>query len=69
MDKEASDGQECGDGWRSQRGDVADRALLVDGETGESFPAQVKTKTESPHPWLGLACFLILGFGLSLTAQ
>ncbi|XP_077171353.1 endoplasmic reticulum membrane sensor NFE2L1 isoform X2 [Paroedura picta] len=41
VDKEASNGQECGDGWRSRRGDAADRALLVDGETGESFPAQV----------------------------
>nr|XP_056719369.1 endoplasmic reticulum membrane sensor NFE2L1 isoform X2 [Euleptes europaea] len=41
VDKEASDGQEHGDGWRSREGDVADRALLVDGETGESFPAQV----------------------------
>ncbi|XP_054851325.1 endoplasmic reticulum membrane sensor NFE2L1 isoform X2 [Eublepharis macularius] len=41
VDKEASNGQECGDGWRSRGGDVAERALLVDGETGESFPAQV----------------------------
>ncbi|XP_028558528.2 endoplasmic reticulum membrane sensor NFE2L1 isoform X1 [Podarcis muralis] len=41
VDKEANNGEECGDGWRSRGGDVADRALLVDGETGESFPAQV----------------------------
>ncbi|XP_077773466.1 endoplasmic reticulum membrane sensor NFE2L1 isoform X2 [Podarcis muralis] len=40
VDKEANNGEECGDGWRSRGGDVADRALLVDGETGESFPAQ-----------------------------
>ncbi|NWS50726.1 NF2L1 protein, partial [Probosciger aterrimus] len=38
VDKELSDGRERGDGWRR---DVLDRNLLVDGETGESFPAQV----------------------------
>lgn len=41
MDKEPSNGQESGDGWRSRGDNSADRALLVDGETGESFPAQV----------------------------
>nr|XP_034990224.1 endoplasmic reticulum membrane sensor NFE2L1 isoform X5 [Zootoca vivipara] len=41
VDKEPNNGEECGDGWRSRGGDAADRALLVDGETGESFPAQV----------------------------
>nr|XP_034990221.1 endoplasmic reticulum membrane sensor NFE2L1 isoform X2 [Zootoca vivipara] len=40
VDKEPNNGEECGDGWRSRGGDAADRALLVDGETGESFPAQ-----------------------------
>ncbi|XP_033025642.1 endoplasmic reticulum membrane sensor NFE2L1 isoform X2 [Lacerta agilis] len=40
VDKEPNNGEESGDGWRSRGGDVADRALLVDGETGESFPAQ-----------------------------
>uniref|UniRef100_A0A8C6XF86 Endoplasmic reticulum membrane sensor NFE2L1 n=1 Tax=Naja naja TaxID=35670 RepID=A0A8C6XF86_NAJNA len=41
VDKETSNGEECGDGWRS-RGDsnIADRTEVVDGETGESFPAQ-----------------------------
>lgn len=43
MDKGPNNGQECGDGWRSRGVDVADRALLVDGETGESFPAQVNS--------------------------
>ncbi|XP_062994611.1 endoplasmic reticulum membrane sensor NFE2L1 isoform X3 [Elgaria multicarinata webbii] len=41
VDKEPSNGEEHGDGWRSRVGNIADRALLVDGETGESFPAQV----------------------------
>uniref|UniRef100_A0A8D0EAE3 Endoplasmic reticulum membrane sensor NFE2L1 n=1 Tax=Salvator merianae TaxID=96440 RepID=A0A8D0EAE3_SALMN len=40
VDKELSNGEECGDGWRSRGDDIADRALLVDGETGESFPVQ-----------------------------
>ncbi|XP_034271470.1 endoplasmic reticulum membrane sensor NFE2L1 isoform X2 [Pantherophis guttatus] len=41
VDKEPSNGEECGDGWRN-RGDssIADRTEVVDGETGESFPAQ-----------------------------
>ncbi|KAH0626783.1 hypothetical protein JD844_001979 [Phrynosoma platyrhinos] len=42
VDKEPNNGEECGDGWRSRGGNIADRALLVDGETGESFPAQVR---------------------------
>nr|XP_060636862.1 endoplasmic reticulum membrane sensor NFE2L1 isoform X1 [Anolis sagrei ordinatus]XP_060636863.1 endoplasmic reticulum membrane sensor NFE2L1 isoform X1 [Anolis sagrei ordinatus] len=41
VDKEPNSGEECGDGWRNRGGNIADRALLVDGETGESFPAQV----------------------------
>ncbi|NXX85177.1 NF2L1 protein, partial [Urocolius indicus] len=41
VDKELSDGRERGDGWRSGGSEVVDRNLLVDGETGESFPAQV----------------------------
>lgn len=41
MDKELSDGRERGDGWRSAGSQGLDRNLLVDGETGESFPAQV----------------------------
>ncbi|NWT04862.1 NF2L1 protein, partial [Mionectes macconnelli] len=41
VDKELSDGRECGDSWRSAGNEVLDRNLLVDGETGESFPAQV----------------------------
>ncbi|NXU80888.1 NF2L1 protein, partial [Oreotrochilus melanogaster] len=40
-DKERSDGRECGDGWRSAGREGLERNLLVDGETGESFPAQV----------------------------
>ncbi|XP_015665923.1 endoplasmic reticulum membrane sensor NFE2L1 [Protobothrops mucrosquamatus] len=41
VDKEPSNSEECGDGWRN-RGDssIADRTEVVDGETGESFPAQ-----------------------------
>ncbi|NWZ25765.1 NF2L1 protein, partial [Asarcornis scutulata] len=41
VDKELSDGRERGDGWRSAGSQGLDRNLLVDGETGESFPAQV----------------------------
>lgn len=41
VDKELSDGRERGDSWRSGGNEVLDRNLLVDGETGESFPAQV----------------------------
>lgn len=41
VDKERSDGRERGDGWRSAGSEGLDRNLLVDGETGESFPAQV----------------------------
>lgn len=41
VDKELSDGRERGDSWRSGGNEVLDRTLLVDGETGESFPAQV----------------------------
>uniref|UniRef100_A0A0F7Z598 Endoplasmic reticulum membrane sensor NFE2L1 n=2 Tax=Crotalus adamanteus TaxID=8729 RepID=A0A0F7Z598_CROAD len=41
VDKEPSNSEECGDGWRN-RGDssITDRTEVVDGETGESFPAQ-----------------------------
>ncbi|NWT63085.1 NF2L1 protein, partial [Erythrocercus mccallii] len=41
VDKELSDGRERGDSWRSAGNEVLDRIPLVDGETGESFPAQV----------------------------
>ncbi|NWH67870.1 NF2L1 protein, partial [Geococcyx californianus] len=41
VDKELNDGRERGDSWRSGGNDILDRTLLVDGETGESFPAQV----------------------------
>ncbi|NWI93566.1 NF2L1 protein, partial [Pitta sordida] len=41
VDKELSDGRERGDSWRSAGQEVVDRNPLVDGETGESFPAQV----------------------------
>lgn len=41
VDKELSDGRERGDSWRSGGNEILDRNLLVDGETGESFPAQV----------------------------
>uniref|UniRef100_A0A8D0HN53 Endoplasmic reticulum membrane sensor NFE2L1 n=1 Tax=Sphenodon punctatus TaxID=8508 RepID=A0A8D0HN53_SPHPU len=40
VDKELSDGRECGDSWRNRGSEIVDRNLLVDGETGESFPAQ-----------------------------
>ncbi|NXR71871.1 NF2L1 protein, partial [Pycnonotus jocosus] len=41
VDKERSDGRESGDSWRSAGNEVLERIPLVDGETGESFPAQV----------------------------
>ncbi|NXA85542.1 NF2L1 protein, partial [Melanocharis versteri] len=41
VDKELSDGRERGDSWRSAGNEVLDRIPLVDGETEESFPAQV----------------------------
>ncbi|XP_059583014.1 endoplasmic reticulum membrane sensor NFE2L1 isoform X2 [Alligator mississippiensis] len=41
VDKELSDGRERGDSWRSGGNEILDRNVLVDGETGESFPAQV----------------------------
>lgn len=41
MDKELQDGVEQEDTWPGEGTDVLGRNLLVDGETGESFPAQV----------------------------
>lgn len=59
VDKELSDGRERGDGWRSGGNQILERNLLVDGETGESFPAQVTAPGsaargghERRHAWL-----------------
>ncbi|NXQ30795.1 NF2L1 protein, partial [Alaudala cheleensis] len=41
VDKELSDGRERGDSWRSAGNEALDRIPLVDGEPGDSFPAQV----------------------------
>lgn len=41
MDKELQDGVEQEDTWPGEGEEVLARNLLVDGETGESFPAQV----------------------------
>jgi len=50
VDKERSDGRERGDGWRNAGSEVLDRNLLVDGETGESFPAQVTAPGRGLRP-------------------
>lgn len=41
MDKELQDGAEQEDTWPDEGAEALARNLLVDGETGESFPAQV----------------------------
>lgn len=41
MDKELRDGAEQEDTWPGEGAEALARNLLVDGETGESFPAQV----------------------------
>lgn len=41
MDKELRDGTEQEDTWPGEGAEALARNLLVDGETGESFPAQV----------------------------
>ena len=41
MDKELQDGREQEDTWAGEGAEALARDLLVDGETGESFPAQV----------------------------
>lgn len=41
MDKELQDGGEREDTWAGEGAEALARDLLVDGETGESFPAQV----------------------------
>lgn len=58
VDKELSDGRERGDGWRSAGGQVTNRNLLVDGETGESFPAQVTERLASSTASAELRCRL-----------
>lgn len=41
MDKDPQDGAEQDDTWSGEGAEALARNLLVDGETGESFPAQV----------------------------
>lgn len=41
MDKDVGDGAEQEDTWSGEGAEALARNLLVDGETGESFPAQV----------------------------
>lgn len=41
VDKELQDGAEQEDTWPGEGAEALARNLLVDGETGESFPAQV----------------------------
>lgn len=53
MDKELQDGGEREDTWAGEGAEALARDLLVDGETGESFPAQVllpPTLVSSPRP-------------------
>lgn len=53
MDKELQDGGEREDTWAGEGAEALARDLLVDGETGESFPAQVllpPTLVSSPAP-------------------
>ena len=47
MDKELQDGREREDTWSVEGAEALARDLLVDGETGESFPAQVLPLTVS----------------------
>ncbi|XP_070800786.1 endoplasmic reticulum membrane sensor NFE2L1 [Pituophis catenifer annectens] len=41
VDKEPNNGEGCGDGWRNRGGSITDKTVVVDGEPGESVPAQV----------------------------
>lgn len=71
MDKELTDGVEQEDTWPGEGAEVLARNLLVDGETGESFPAQVLLPLLTPRNFLEKAvvsvewtCVYILGWGL-----
>lgn len=48
MDKDLRDGGEQEDPWSGEGAEALARNLLVDGETGESFPAQVPTPLPAP---------------------
>lgn len=48
MDKELQDGGEQEDTWSGEGAEALAGDLLVDGETGESFPAQVLPLPLSP---------------------
>lgn len=48
MDKELQDGAEQDDTWPDEGAEALARNLLVDGETGESFPAQVLPSLLNP---------------------
>lgn len=50
MDKELQDGGEQEDTWSGEGAEALARDLLVDGETGESFPAQVLCSQRPPAP-------------------
>lgn len=49
MDKELQDGAELEDTWPGEGAEALARNLLVDGETGESFPAQVLPPLLTPR--------------------
>lgn len=49
MDKELQDGAEQDDTWPGEGAEALARNLLVDGETGESFPAQVLPSLLNPR--------------------
>lgn len=55
MDKELQDGGEREDTWSGEGAEALARDLLVDGETGESFPAQVLLPYCFRH-WSLLSC-------------
>lgn len=71
MDKELQDGAEQEDTWPGEGAEVLARNLLVDGETGESFPAQVLSPPLSPRNFLEKAVvsmggtWIIFGVGVS----
>lgn len=61
MDKELQDGTEQEDTWPGEGAEVLARNLLVDGETGESFPAQVLSPVLSPRNFLEKAVVSVGG--------
>lgn len=54
MDKDLRDGAEQ-DTWSGEGAEALARNLLVDGETGESFPAQVRPSLPTSRDFLKMA--------------